>query len=267
MQSVYCSSCGKPNAPDAKFCNGCAQAIIQSPTTHKPIAPNLTELQGSTFWAKQSQTNRLLYFIVALACLLGLVFAISRSQNKQKQISTAYADPFIKPTTPSKPAEQPTDINPNPEVSNTESASKWHGEESVSEMDNSKGYFVLLRAENEVKGWMVSYAPVLSVRCKERKIELIIDIGMPANVEYGGGHTVRIKLDDAAPIKQKWSESTNNKALFCESDIVGLSKKIAQSQTLKFEFVPFNGSPQVVQFDVRGFRQHLDKILETCKKK
>jgi type VI secretion system protein VasI len=154
---------------------------------------------------------------------------------------------------------------PNPPLTNTES--KWIANESESEMDSSKSYGVGLQSENEIEGWLKKSKPILYVRCKERKIEVYISMEMAASVEYGGGHSVRLRFDDGQPVKQNWSQSTDNEALFFKGDAVGLAKKIAQTQTFKFEFVPFNGSPQVAQFDVRGFPPHLDKLLSTCKKK
>jgi type VI secretion system protein VasI len=161
----------------------------------------------------------------------------------------------------------PGSSDSNPSLTNTESTSRWIASESKSEMDSSKSYGVGLQSENEIEGWLKKSKPILYVRCKERKIEVYISMEMAANVEYGGGHTVRLRFDDGQPVKQNWSQSTDNEALFSRGDAVGLAKKIAQAKIFKFEFVPFNGSTQVVQFDVRGFQPHLDKILEACKKK
>jgi hypothetical protein len=68
-------------------------------------------------------------------------------------------------------------------------------------------------------------------------------------------------------MKQTWGQSTDHEALFCKSDAIGLAKKIAASQTFRFEFVPFNGNTQVAQFDVRGLQPHLDRVLAAGKKK
>lgn len=143
---------------------------------------------------------------------------------------------------------------------------KWVVKESTSEMDSSAGYAVGLQAENEIEGWLKKTTPVLFVRCQEKKVDLFINVGMPADVELYGAHTVRVRLDEAQPLKQNWGQSTDNEALFSR-DAIPLAKKIAQAQTLRFEFTPFNGSPQVVTFDVRGFSEHLEKVLSTCKKK
>jgi hypothetical protein len=145
-------------------------------------------------------------------------------------------------------------------------ASKWKAEDSTSEMDSSKGYIASLEAENMIKGWLKVDTPTLIARCKEGEIDIYIRTGMAANVEYGGGHTVRLRFDDGSPIKQKWSEATNNEALFSSSP-KDLAQRIAKAKTFKFEFVPFNGSTQVAQFNVQGFQEHLDKLLATCKKR
>jgi type VI secretion system protein VasI len=161
----------------------------------------------------------------------------------------------------------PGSSNANPSLSNTESTSKWMATELTSEMDSSKGYGVALIAENEIEGRLKKATPKLYVRCREKKIDLFINLEMGANIEYGGGHMVRLRFDDAQPIIQNWEQSTDNEALFFKGDTIGLARKIAQAQTLKFKFVPFKGSPQTVQFDVRGFQSHLDKLLSICKTK
>jgi len=37
LPPLYCSSCGKPNAPDAKFCNECAKPMQQAPPPPQPV--------------------------------------------------------------------------------------------------------------------------------------------------------------------------------------------------------------------------------------
>jgi hypothetical protein len=94
---------------------------------------------------------------------------------------------------------------------------------------------------------------------------------MPASVEedFEGGprdfHTVRTRLDEApASTEPYWSESTDHKALFTQGESVGFSKKLAETQTFTFEFTPFDGSPEVARFDLRGLDVHLHKLAEAC---
>jgi predicted amidophosphoribosyltransferase len=42
MQPIYCLSCGKPNTPDAKFCNECAKPLFYTKPEVQP--QNMTAL-------------------------------------------------------------------------------------------------------------------------------------------------------------------------------------------------------------------------------
>jgi hypothetical protein len=43
-----------------------------------------------------------------------------------------------------------------------------------------------------------------------------------------------------------------------------LAKTLAKANTLTFEFTPFDGSPQVMHFDLRGLGSHLVRVAEAC---
>lgn len=145
---------------------------------------------------------------------------------------------------------------------------KWHVSESKSEMDGSPLVVLDLDAGNEVQGWLEAKKPTLIIRCKERKTALYVDIGMQASVEPGdyglyNQHTVRIRLDDKPALKQVWGQSTDGKALFAGSP-QQLARQIAQSQTVLFEFTPFQASPATARFDVHGLDKVLQKVAVPC---
>lgn len=150
-------------------------------------------------------------------------------------------------------------------LSVADSTGKWRIFRSTSAMDDSKTVVVELTAENFIKGWLSEYSPVLVIRCKENKTELYIRTGMSSDPEYGlyNEHTVRIRLDDGKPFKQRWSDSTDNEALFAPKSIA-LAKDIAKSKKMLFEFTPFSSSPQTVEFDVQGLMPHLEELAKTC---
>ena len=70
-------------------------------------------------------------------------------------------------------------------------------------------------------------------------------------------------LDNNKPFKQRWSESTNNEALFAPKSIA-LARKINKSDTMIFEFTPYHSNSQLAEFDVRGLEPYLKELSKTC---
>jgi type VI secretion system protein VasI len=161
---------------------------------------------------------------------------------------------------------------------------KWHLAESHSPMDDSKTEVLRVDAEEQIHGPLGAITPSLVLRCKEKKTDVYIETGMAASIEEGidGGpsdfHKVRLRLDDIPASYESWGESTDHKALFArdiiledQANIVAmnggamtLAKTLAKAKTLTFEFTPFDGSPQVMHFDLRGLDSHLNKVAEAC---
>ena len=141
----------------------------------------------------------------------------------------------------------------------------WQVDVSRSEMDDSPIVTLGLMSNNSIKGWLRSFTPMLVVRCKENKTELFVMTGMPANLESDDleKHTVRIRLDGDSHLIQKWSSSTDKKALFAPDPIL-LAKKIAGSVMMLFEFIPYNSNPQIARFSVTGLDRYLGKISTAC---
>ena len=146
------------------------------------------------------------------------------------------------------------------------SKGKWDLSYSVSPMDDSRTVVLKLDAENVIQGWPDNTElPYMIIRCKENKTELYIRTGMSAMPEYGlyNENTVRIRVDDNKPYKERWSESTDNEALFAPNAI-GLAKKLNKAERMLFEFTPYNSNSQLAEFDVRGLNYYLSEIADTC---
>ncbi len=164
---------------------------------------------------------------------------------------------------------------------------KWRVTEEKSPMDDSQTVVLTLDSVDQMQGPLGSVRPSLVVRCKEKETAVYVVTGMAANVEtdIDGGptdyRTVRIRLDDGpAESYRSWKESTDHKALFASETVDGgidsspstwqhhpvseFAKKLAGASTLTFQFTPFDGSPQVARFDLRGLDVHLHKVAEAC---
>ena len=77
-------------------------------------------------------------------------------------------------------------------------------------------------------------------------------------------HTVQIRLDDQDPFEEQWLDSADHRELFAP-DGAGLARQMTRAETMRFGFTPFNASPVVVDFDVRGFARPLESVLRTCR--
>ena len=144
--------------------------------------------------------------------------------------------------------------------------SKWRTESGASQMDDSPTETLYLDSENEITGWLAHERPKLVIRCRERTVDVAVITGMPANPEVGlfNSYSVRIRLDDGAPVKQRWTGSTNNQSLFAPSGL-RFAQQISHARTLLFEFTPFNASSATAAFDVRGLDSLLPKVEAACK--
>jgi hypothetical protein len=161
---------------------------------------------------------------------------------------------------------------------------KWRVSEERSQMDNKKTVSLMLDSENLIQGHWGTTRPSLVVRCKdEMKTDVYVVTGTPTEIEPDTDyHSVREKLDNGAvQYSHSWLESTDHRALFYNDPSIDnidpfaddyvadpslqFAKNIAKASTLLFEFTPFEGSPQVARFDVRGLNAHLGKIAQLCR--
>ena len=163
-----------------------------------------------------------------------------------------------------------------PQVVQASPGDKWRVTEKQSSMDDSKTVVVTLDSEDQIQGPLGTVRPSLIVRCQEKKVDVYVVTHMAANVEADDEHVVGIRLDDGSPRHENWSESTDHQALFA-SDIIWngdeptfsggrieFAKRLAGANQLTFQFTPFDGSPQVARFDIRGLDPHLHKVAEAC---
>ena len=157
-----------------------------------------------------------------------------------------------------------------PPVVQASPTEKWHVTEEKSPMDDSKTVVLALASDVEVQGPLGAVRPKLMIRCQEGKTESYVVTGMAANIEGSsdGGpseyQTVRVRFDNAPPQQfGLWSESTDHKALFIGNG-QALARELSKANSFTFRFTPFDGSPQVAQFDVRGLDPYLHKVAEAC---
>ncbi|MBI2219999.1 MAG: hypothetical protein HYU53_02185 [Acidobacteria bacterium] len=122
-----------------------------------------------------------------------------------------------------------------------------------------------LPAENDISTWARRVRPVLTVRCANGAGEVFVLTESAAAMEGDDGrHTVQVAYDGAAGHAEHWVASDDYAGLFAP-DAVATARRIAQARTLRFGFTPYNGSPVVADFDVRGFDRVLDGLARSCR--
>jgi len=112
---------------------------------------------------------------------------------------------------------------------------------------------------------MKQVRPVLAVRCLSGKTDVYVATGSAASIERDDRHTIGIQFDEAGPAEeQSWTDSEDSKELFA-ADGVSLARRISEARTLRFRFVPYNATPVVADFDVRGFDRLIGIVAKTCR--
>jgi hypothetical protein len=142
---------------------------------------------------------------------------------------------------------------------------EWRDLDSASEMDGSQGASAVLDSDNWVEGFLARYKPTLYIRCKEHKTDVFVVTGMPAAPELGlfSRFTIRLRFDEGKPSYQEWSGATDGQALFAQS-APALARRMSSARIMRFEFTPYNASPQIATFHVEGLKNHLPKVAKAC---
>lgn len=122
-----------------------------------------------------------------------------------------------------------------------------------------------LKAEKEVKGWMKSYVPILTIQCIQGKADVYIETGMALEVTVVDQQIVRVQFDGNKLVNQRWREVTN--ATMSARDATALIKQLSQAQKFIFEFTPFGSKPVQAEFAVAGLSAYLPQLAGACWKK
>lgn len=160
------------------------------------------------------------------------------------------------------PATSVTTASPHASVT---PANDWHVYREKSDMDGSTTVRIQKQANAPVEAWMKSVTPDLRVECYENQTRIIFIAGTnftPVFGEYGMAE-VRVRIDEQPPMKQLWSETTDQEALIA-SNSISLIKKMKDAKVLRVEFTPFNASPVTATFDLAGLEQHIQEVAQTC---
>lgn len=207
---------------------------------------------------KNKKNNKILWIVgiimgtgvVSVVCALAIGVLLN---NPSTVIATS-------PQSTIAPTLAPTQTN-----TPTPFTGKWQVSTSKSEFDNSTTVALSLEAESFIEGWLTTTLPTLVLRCKEREIDVYVNVGTQANVEYGlyDAATVRVRFDQDQAFETVANESTDGEALFFQ-DPHEMIIAMLKSNEMVFGFTPFNADPVVTTFDLRGLKNVIEPLKQSC---
>jgi hypothetical protein len=145
--------------------------------------------------------------------------------------------------------------------------SKWRGNKESSRVDDSSNAVISLDADASIFGRPAkTNTASLIIRCDKQNTAVYIVTGMfPQNYQYGpDGGVVTIRFDKEKSIRLHDLPSTDENAIRLEKG-KWLIKKMIQHNTMFVTFSPFNSSPAMAIFDLRGLEDAVKSMKDTCK--
>lgn len=178
----------------------------------------------------------------------------------------------ITPTAPSTlvaiKTKSPTNQEAPTDAAVTKVASqygKWELESDTSTIDGTITTYIYVKATKEVQGSFVSQTPALVLRCDNKDFNVYVNTGTQIQETSMGSKEAEIRyrignnnvLSITAPV------ATSGDAIFFNNPIT-FAKRLIGSDSLAFEFSPYNTIPQDTSFDLRGIELAVKPVFEAC---
>ena len=125
----------------------------------------------------------------------------------------------------------------------------WHLRTDISPIDDSKSYFLSREAEEPVGSGFMQSTPTLMIRYKEKALNVFVTVG-----SYLGSDAteVTVRIGQSPAREEKWSISTDGKAIFCPSEDRAFVLELLQNNRLVIRLTPYGESPVTSTFDLSG---------------
>ena len=140
------------------------------------------------------------------------------------------------------------------------STNSWQLKTPDAESPNS--LTLTLLAQQEVKGWLRSGRPVLTIQCSGGTVAAYVETGVALEVTQVDQQVVRARFDDADFRSERWQEVGN--WTIAPHRPARLIAQLLHSQRFLLEFTPFSSGPAQAVFAVEGLDHHSRRLATYC---
>jgi len=119
-----------------------------------------------------------------------------------------------------------------------------------------------LRAQTEVKGWMRSGRPLLTIQCRQGTAAAYVETGVALEVTQVDQQVVRVRLDNSEFRSERWREVGNWTISARHAD--RLIEQLLRARSFTLEFTPFSSTPVQADFAVQGLEQYGEQLATFC---
>ncbi len=147
----------------------------------------------------------------------------------------------------------------------TPAFAQWKVERKKDAMTDKVTVTAIRHATKTISAWPGKTArPALVLRCHRDEIEVYLFTGATLQPTGLDEARVQMRIDDGDAITATWSEATSSDAYFAPWPAEVLAK-LAQARRVRFEVIPFNSNPQLVEVDLSGSAKPIEEIRAACK--
>lgn len=146
-------------------------------------------------------------------------------------------------------------------TSDVEGSGKWSCEIETNPIDDTKRVTLcLISGEATEETFERGEDAALFIRCQSNETELWI---MWLNYLGSEAHVLtRVGKDKA--VSKKWVLSTDSQGTFYPGNSIPFIKTLMEVDKLVAQITPYSESPMTVIFDVRGLKEAIKPLQETC---
>ena len=258
----YCPQCARQCDRDDILCEICDGENAAAVVVHRTPGPDAAPSAGGAPPSPPQSAGALggwkrWHVAAAIAAAAGgaalMVLVLRAGGSRQDSRSLVQEASFV---VPARPASDRVSVTSDPKWSDADSG-RWVG-------NSRHSVAFALPAENTVNAWVTRVRPVLVVRCLDNTTEAFVYTQVPAAIEpHDDTRTVYVRFDNDSEGGERWLGSADHDALFAPDGLL-FAQRLGRARTLRFGFTPHNGPLATVEFDVRGFDAHVEKLARTC---
>lgn len=131
-------------------------------------------------------------------------------------------------------------------------------------MTDQQNVTVALRASASLRGNLGPVWPMLIVRCREGDLEAFLSTDMVLGSDLDDDAPVRLRWNDFEPVDAIWRISSDHQAVFADDLLGFVNEGLAVARRLRIEFHPYDSTPRVASFTVRGFAHLIPALRKAC---